>query len=328
MRLLTDLPSSRLLTRAFVLGAIVATFACTSPYPNPPDTRTDDVVDTLHGVAIADPYRWLEDQDAPEVREWIDQQNAYADTVVGQSPLRDRIRQRYAELTDLPSVGSPRNAGDYQIFTLRRPGQEQTGIYRRPKPEEDDEDEGPLDPYGDYEVVLDPHTMSSDFTTTVGIISIDRDGERMIYNVRDGGEDEVTIHVLDLETGEQLPDSMPRGLYGDFSFKRDGSGFYYSLRSRVTGGRVYFHEWGADMADDVELFGDGYGPDKFVGMSQLNSRYLLFDVWHGWSRVELYVQDLEDGGPPVSITGDAQARFYPQFIEDELHMRTNLDASN
>ena len=97
--------------------ALIATTGCSSPYPAPPDTRKDPVVDVIHGVEFRDDYRWLEDQGAPETRQWIAAQNDYAETIVGESPLRERIRTRLRELIDIPEVGTPRKAGGYVRYS-------------------------------------------------------------------------------------------------------------------------------------------------------------------------------------------------------------------
>ncbi|UCC73786.1 MAG: S9 family peptidase [Gemmatimonadota bacterium] len=307
-----------------LMAAVATATACTSPHPPPPETRREAVVDTMHGVELVDPYRWLEDQESPETRAWIERQNAYAEAVVADTLLRAELADRLRALMDVDDVGSPRRGADYEYFSMRRAGDDQWVIYRRLAPDE----ASPVDPQGDYEVVIDPHEMSPGHTTSVSVQSISRDGRLMIYSVRDGGQDEVEIRVRNLEQGTDLPDGLPNALYSSISFKGDDSGFYYSRRSRETGARVYFHRLGTDIGEDEELFGAGYGPDKFVGMSRIdNGRFRLYDVWHGWSRMELHFQDVEDGGPVVTLADSTMnARFYAQFLEGELYMRTNLDA--
>jgi prolyl oligopeptidase len=300
------------------LAALAAmALACASPYPKPPDTRREAAVDTIHGVEFVDHYRWLEDQASPETRAWIDAQNAYADTVVGPTLLREELEERLRELTDVDDFSSPRRNGDHEYFSMRRAGQDKRVIYRRPAPDEPTR----IDPDGEYEVILDPHEMSPGHTTSVSIVSFSPDDRYMIYSVRDGGQDETEIRILDLETLTDAPDVLPNGLYSNFSWEDEGSGFYYSARSRQTGARIRFHRLGTPIEEDEELFGEGYGPDKFIGMSEIaDGRYRLFDVWHGWSRIELHFQDIESGGPIVTLVDSmVGARFYTQFLEDEPH---------
>jgi prolyl oligopeptidase len=125
------------------------------------------VVDTLHGVAIADDYRWLEDQEAPETRAWIVAQNAYTEQVVGASPLRDRIRARLTELMDREDIGDVETIGDHQYFTMRRRGEPHDRVYRRPLPEDADAPEPTAQ--GEYEVVLDPTDFDPGQRVTVDL---------------------------------------------------------------------------------------------------------------------------------------------------------------
>ncbi len=310
--------------------ALVASFvwatACSPPYPSPPETRRLAVVDTLHGVEFIDPYRWLEDQESPRTRAWIDAQNAYSETIIGESALRAELRARLAALMDDDDFGSPSRHGDYEYFWLRRKGTELPVIYRRPAPDS----AAPIDPAGSYEIIIDPHGLSPDNTIRAEIESLSQDGKYLIYSLRDGGQDEVEIRIRDLEAGADLPDILPNGLYSSISWKQDGSGFYYSGRSRTSGARIRFHRLGTEISSDEELFGEGYGPDKFVSMRQADSgRYFIYDVWHGWSRIEVHVQDIANRGPVVEVAGAGlNARFFPQFHDGKLYLLTSLDAPN
>jgi prolyl oligopeptidase len=134
-------------TRVLSLGFLFAA-ACSSPRPAPPETKRVEVRETLHGVELVDPYRWLEDQESPETRQWIDAQNAYAETVVGESERRARLRTRLGALLRPPEIGFPRKAGDFEYFTLRRESDDLPAIYRRPAPPEGEVP--PIDPTASY----------------------------------------------------------------------------------------------------------------------------------------------------------------------------------
>ena len=317
-------------TAALTTVGLTLVLACGSPYPPPPETVRDPVVDTLHGVAIADDYRWLEDQDSPETRAWIAAQNAYAEQIVGDTPLRSELEGRLRELMDVQGAVFPRRAGDYEYFSLRKPGREVAAIYRRPAPEE--REDGPMDPAGDFEVVIDPLDIHPDGTTGVSIRDFSPDGNLMLYAIRDGGQDELMIRVRDLTTGEDLPDRLPNFLYGSTFFDPQGTGFYYTWRSREVGPRVRHHTLGTDIDQDTELFGEGHGPEKFINVTQItedgDGRYLFYAVQHGWARTDVYLQDLSAGGGPEPIVVGAPARFSPRFVRGELYLLTNVDAPN
>ena len=331
MRFLSDWRWGVLRKLSVVVLAVAVLSACDnsdSRIPPPPETRVGQVVDTLHGVAVPDPYRWLEDTDGVETRAWVEAQNAYSEQIVDNPPVRAWLEQRLRELTDRDDVGSPQQAGDYEYFTLRRMGEEVAAIYRRPAPATGDTAE--IDPAGEYEKVLDPLEWSPDGTTSLGILSFSPDGKLLLYSVRDGGPDEYAVRVRDLELGEDLPDRLPPTLYSGVAFTGDGSGFYYTrrLRDREEGTRVLLHRLGTDMATDVVLFGDGYGPSTYLDVSEVqDGRSWLYAVRHGWARSELYIQD-RDGGTVRTIVNDADARFYDEVHDGQLYMRTNLGADH
>ncbi|MFN8059034.1 MAG: prolyl oligopeptidase family serine peptidase [Vicinamibacterales bacterium] len=317
----------------------------TSRAPAPPATRTVDVVDTIHGETFADPYRWLEDQGAPETRRWIDAQNAYGEQVLGRPPLRAALETRLRALMDRPDIGTPQAGGDFEYFTLRRAGEELPVLYRRAvtrpargaagAPGSVTPPRAPVDPAGTYEVVVDPTPMSADGTTRVELVAVEPQGRFLVYGVRDGGQDEFAMRIRDLASGRDLDDGFPPALYSSIVVLEDGSGFYYSRRSRQTGARIHVHRWNTDPAQDPMLFGAGYGPTAFVTVQQgAHGRALAFVVQHGWARSEVFVQRVDGTSavgarPVVRVTPDgAPARFYPRFVGDELWMRTDLDASN
>lgn len=247
-------------SRAFLLVLATAVACARSAYPPPPATRETPVVDTLHGVAIADPYRWLEDQQSEEVHRWIALQNAYADSILGDTPSRRRIAGRLRELMGAPNVGALRRAGDWEYFTLRRTGEEAAAIFRRKAPKEAQV----IDPSQTYEKVLDPLTLRSDATTSIGIEGLSTNGDLLLYSVRDGGADEISVRVRDLRRGVDLPDSLPWALYGSLSFDPQNRGIYYVHRSRESGPRLKYHRFGTPVSADSVLLGDALAPTAFL----------------------------------------------------------------
>src|ERR1700742_4730958 len=98
---------------------------------SPPATEARPVTETLHGVEVTDPYRWLEDQQSPETRAWIDRQNAYTDAMIGSLPERARFAPRIAALLDVEQVSTPRVRGGRYFFTKRKAGEDLFSIYMR-----------------------------------------------------------------------------------------------------------------------------------------------------------------------------------------------------
>jgi prolyl oligopeptidase len=283
------------------------------------------VVDTLHGVGVPDPYRWLEDQNSTEVRDWIATQERYADSVLGPgTPLRREVRTRLEELMDTPNAGAPRKAGDWEYFTLRRPGDAVAAIYRRRAPK----DPTPIDPSAVYEKVIDPLSIRNDGTTSVGIEGFSSDGRVMMYSVRDGGPDEISVRFRNLGREADLPDSLPWALYSSLNLDPKGGGVHYVLRSREKGPRYKYHRFGTPLTADSVLYGEGLAPTAFLNVSNANGgRFRLYTIGHGWARHQVFVQDLQKpGSPPTDISQGLTAHFAPQFIDGTLWMRTDHEA--
>jgi len=300
-----------LLAVARVAPAATATIA-------PPATRADSVKETLHGVEIADPYRWLEDKNSPETRAWIDAQNQYTEAMLGPQPGRDAIRKRLSQLLKVDQVTVPYERGGLYVYTRRNADQDLPVIVARRGAQ------------GQEEVLVDPHPLSTDHTVSVSILDVSDDGHLLAYGTRKGGEDEVTVSLLDLDSKQVLPDNLPRARYFGLSLEPGRKGYYYT-RFGTEGSRVYHHRMGTDVANDSLLFGEGYGPGKIV-VSQLSDdgRRLLIAVYYGSAtdRSEVYVKDVEHGGPVVPIVNDIEAYFQPDIAGDHVYMQTNWKASN
>jgi prolyl oligopeptidase len=283
-----------------------------------PATRVANIAETLHGVTITDPYRWLEDQDSPDTRAWINAQNEYSAAMLGALPIRTKIRERLTQLLKIDTIGVPRARGGRYFFSKRRADQNQSVIYVRNGFN------------GKDEVLIDPNTMSSDQTTSVGIQDISEDGKLLVYGVRQGGEDEVTVKLMEVDTRKDLPDRLPKGRIG-VSLKPDKTGFYYSRFTNNVGGRIFYHAMGTDPANDTEVFGKGYGPQVFVGVNvSPDGHYLFLVASHGSAgdKTELYLQDLRTNGPITPIVNDIDAGFSTDIASDHLYLLTNWNAPN
>ncbi len=320
--------SPRVLAAAAMLaaGALAAGCAAPAAWPTPPETRVEVVTDTLHGVEIADPYRWLEDQDRPETRAFLEAQNEYARRVVSDAALESRIAVRLRELMEVAAVSAPRPAGEHEIFTLRRPGESQARIYRRPQAADAAGAGRRPDPDGEYELLLDPAELGFDEFASLDLVDVSPDGSLLLYRIRDGGLDEISVRLFDLETGEHRPDRLPEALYGRIAFDGSGGGFHYVHRSREDGPRVRHHRIGTSREADRELFGAGYGPETFLQFQELDEgQLLLLGVQHGWMRNEIFVMEMDTGEVhPVLEGRRAHAAARPD--DGRLLLLTNLDA--
>jgi prolyl oligopeptidase len=299
----------------FAVVLISAAPAVRAQESKPPLSRVDNIREVIHGVEIIDPYRWLEDQESAETRAWIEAQNKYSHSLLDNLPARPLIQKRLSELLRVDTVSTPFEPGGRYFLFKKRAEDDLSILYLR---------EG-LN--GKDEVLIDPHTLSVDHTTDIGLLDASGDGKLIIYSVRRGGQDETELRVMDVDKRKDV-DQLPNALYRGVSMKKDGSGFYYNLQRRDTGIRVFYHAIGADPSKDVQVFGEGYGPDKWIGAAVSDDgKYLLFGVQHGWARDELYLQNLP-GGAIQPIVNDIDAHFDGWFAGNRLVMQTDWKAPN
>lgn len=303
-----------------LLATIMAGPACNQAVPaDPPVSKVEVVVDTLHGHGIEDPYRWLEEQDSSDTRVWIDAQNRYTQSVLERISGREKVRQRLTELIKVDRIGRPIERNGRYFLYKRAADQDQYVIYKR---------EGL---HGADEVLVDANAMSTDHSVSCDILDISRDGKLLAYTVQRGGEDEKEVRFLDVETGQELADVFPRANYFGLSITADNRALYYCLYDFEKGARVYYHAFGADRAEDKLIFGEGYGPEKIIGCElSEDRRYLLLPVYYGSSgtKNEFYYLDVAKGGPVKTLVNDIEARFYGQVAGGKIFVQTNWEAPN
>ncbi len=299
--------------------------ALNSPVPKPPKTRAEPVTETINGVRVTDPYRWLEDQNAPETRAWIDEQNRYTQSILGSLPGRDAIHKRYEQLLRVDVIMTPTARGSRYFFTKRRAEQNQAVIYLR---------EGLT---GQDQVLIDPNSMSADQTTSVSVSNVSDDGKLMLYTIRRGGEDETELHVMDVDARRDLTDVMPHDRYFNFVLKPDKSGFFYSKylytpTHQAIGSRAYYHRMGTNPSEDREIFGSQYGPTESVNPDiSIDGRWLILYVSHGSSgdKVDIFAQNLAENGQILPVAEGLNAGFEgAEVVNDHFYLMTNYQAPN
>jgi len=317
--------------RAFVAIAVIAgmtgcgrrgaaEFGADVDIGAPPPTRTDDVVDVMHGVEVPDPYRWLEDQESPETRAWIDAQNAYTDGIFAELPGRERLTGLVTELLKVDQMGAPRRRGDRYFFMKRGADEDLSVIYTR---------DGAA---GEDRVVIDPHGMSEDHTTSAFPVDISDDGQLMVYSVRQGGVDETEVRIRNVDTGEDLPDVLPANRYGSGTLTPDKTGMFYGIYGTQEP-RIYYHRLGTDPSDDPEIFGEGYTMQD-IPQFQLSDdgKKMLITVSEGSSGpTRLLLADVREGGTLgdiETVIDDGVSRTFGDFAGDKLLLTTDLDAPN
>ncbi len=207
---------------SLLLGAVVgtSTVACVDnskiknmPYP---ETERGDVVDNYFGVEVADPYRWLEDDNSDATAAWVKAQNIVTNDYLSQIPFRGAIKDRLTDLWNYTKESAPSKHGDYYYYSYNDGLQNQSVIYRKAS----------LD--GEAEVFLDPNTLSEDGTKALGSITFSKDGKYCAYGVSASGSDWVEIFVLDTETMKLCKDHINWLKFSGSVWAPDSKGFYYS----------------------------------------------------------------------------------------------------
>jgi len=292
--------------------------------PLPPPTEAKPVTETIHGVAITDPYHWLEDSKSPETRAWIAAQMKYTQQYLDQLKIRPEIVRRLTELVRVETYSIPVEAEGRYFFTKRLPEENQASIYMRKGLK------------GPDERLVDATKLSADQNTNVSIADVSKDGSLLLYGVREGGADEESVHLLDVNSGKDGGEILPRARYLGISLTPDKLGIYYA---KFQGGNTeaYFHRMGSPAADDRVIFGGSFNGETFGPMQLItvsvseNGRYLIIDVNHGVppKRVDIYVKDLRTPDSPIRpIVHGLDYRFLPINYNDDLYVLTDYQAEN
>jgi prolyl oligopeptidase len=291
--------------------------------PTYPETRSQDVIEVLHGEAIPDPYRWLEDGEAPETRLWTDRQNELTESYLAAVPAREQIRRRLGELLSIGVLGTPTPVrGRY--FYLRREGrQNHPVLYWRHGLDSADR------------VAVDPNALNEAGTTALDWYYPSEDGRLLAYGLSENGSEESVLHLLELESGRHLPDRIPHMRAAALAWLPDASAFYYSrhpAQDEVPAGEehyhraIYMHRLGTDPADDPLVYRPAQ-KEYWPGVSlSPDGRWLLIEVARTFDQTDLYVRDLASGGPLVPVAENLPATFEGEIAHGRLFIRTNLDA--
>jgi len=269
-----------------------------------PETRRVDQVDEQFGVKVADPYRWLENdvRKDPEVRAWVDAENAVTNAYLATLPGRDVFKARMTQLFDYERFGVPVKKGGRYFYSRNSGLQNQAVLYVR------DSVDGP------GRVLIDPNGWSKDGATALGEWRPSEDGSKMLYTIQDGGTDWRTIKVLDVVTGQILADTIEWVKFSGVGWAKDGSGFYYSAFPAPAEGakfqalnenqKVYLHRLGTAQSADLLIYATPDKPQQ--GHSpQLtdDGKWLVITTTEGTdNRYEVTVLDLtKPGAKPRTI---------------------------
>lgn len=295
-----------------------------------PDATRETTIDTLHGVPVADPYRWLERGDATETRRWADEQRALLADRAASWIGREHWRRRVGELLAGGGISVPTWRGERQFFMRRNPDQQHAVLLT-------------VDADGTERVLIDPSALDAQDLTTLDAWQPSPDGTLLAFQLSEGGTEESAIHVMRVADGSAVDSPIDRVRYSPIAWLADSSGYYYVRKPHPSlvpadetqyHRRVWLHRLGTDPeSDDVEIFGAGQVITSYFGVEvSRDGRWLQIGVSEGTAaRNDLWWADLSASSPeapalqPIQVGVDAQTWIHTTG-DGRAFVYTDLDA--
>ncbi len=293
-----------------------------------PQTRKADQVDHYHGVKIADPYRWLEDDNSAETKAWVEAQNKVTFAWLETIPQRPAIHDRLTKLWNYERFGVPHQQGERYFYSRNSGLQNQSVLYVAES----------LD--AEPRVLLDPNTLSADGTVALSGYDVSDDGRLIAYGISRAGSDWMEWRVRDVATGKDRDDLIQWVKFSGASWTKDASGFFYSRYNEPKPGEslsgkneyqeLFFHQLGTPQSKDVRIYQrPDHGDWGFSGQVTDDGRYLVIHVSQGTeTKNRVFYEDLADPkAEVVKLLTDFDASY--DFIDNDgplFFFLTDFDA--
>ncbi|HUP88597.1 MAG TPA: prolyl oligopeptidase family serine peptidase [Longimicrobiales bacterium] len=263
-----------------------------------PATKKVDVAEDYHGTRVADPFRWLEDQNGAETAAWVQAENDVTFPYLSRLPERDKIKKRMTELWNYSRYSTPFREGGQYFFYLNTGLQNQSVLYVQKTLKDS------------ARVLLDPNLLSSDGTVALSQLSISQNGRLLGYGTATSGSDWNEFHVRDIASGRDLPDTVRWVKFSDYTFTKDGRGFFYSrfpepnesekLKAALANHMVYYHTIGTPQSQDKLIYSDPAHPTRFMrAVITQDYRYAVIYIQENTDpKNRLYYIDLKNPDAP------------------------------
>ncbi len=312
-----------------ILLLFLAPFGCKEKTPalTYPITEKGDVVDDYFGTKVPDPYRWLEDDKAENVANWVETQNTVTFGYLEQVPFRDKIRSRLTEIYNYPRYSAPFRVGEYYFYMKNDGLQNQSVIYIQKG----------LD--GEPRVFLDPNTLSPDGTTRAFLTGFSNDDRYACYSRSEAGSDWTEMRIMEVETARELEDRIQWTKFGGATWQ--GNGFYYSgfekpeegkeLTAANENQKIFYHKLGTPQSEDFVIYEDPANPRRYYRAAVTeDERFLFLMISEGTRGNELHFKDLTAKKAEFMplVQGFEYDTFVVDNLEDKLILMTNMDAPN
>jgi len=294
-----------------------------------PNATRSDLVEEMHGVVVPDPYRWLEDAANEQTRAWVAEQGELTQSHRESWVLRDRFADSVSALLGAGAVGMPVHRHERVFFTRREPGQQFGVLFVR---EVD----------GTERVLIDPMELDPSGATTLDSWQPSKEGDRLAYQLSEGGTEESVMYVMDVATTEVIDGPIDRCRYSPVAWIPGGDSFYYvrTLPPEVLPEseqgfhrRVMLHRVGNNADDDPIVFGSGMTMTNYYGVEvSKDGRWLQISAAEGTEpRNDLWVADLTtspaDRPALQCVQADVDAQTSLTFERDgRVYVSTDLDA--
>ncbi len=292
-----------------------------------PGTLKTGQEDDYFGTKVADPYRWLEDDNSTATKDWVSKQNEVTSAYLSTIPFRDKVKTRLQELWNYPKYGSPFKKGSYYYFYKNDGLQNQSVLYRLTG----------LD--ATPEVFIDPNTLAADGTTSMSGLTFSKNNKYCAYLLAQSGSDWQTVYVMDAISKELMPDKLNWIKFSGISWNGD-EGFYYSRydapdeKSKLSKAnefhKAYYHKMGTPQSEDVLIYQDKEHPQRTLGTFLTeDGRFLILHISEGTSGQELWVKDMKKKNDfTLLFKGFDHEAGVVDNDGERLLIRTNMDAPN
>ena len=292
-----------------------------------PQTKKEAVKDTYFGTIVDDPYRWLENDESAETKDWVKRQNDTTQSYLEKIPFKTAIKERLTELMNFERYSQPVREGKYTYF-YKNSGLQNQSVFYRQKGEEEPE------------VFLDPNSFSKDGTTSLAGINFNKDGSLVAYQLSKGGSDWTQAVVMKAEDKSLIGDTLVNIKFSDITWQGN-EGFYYSSYDQPKEGsqlsgltqhhKLYYHKLGTPQNDDQLVFGGDQTPRRYIGAGVTeDERFLFITASNSTSGNELYIKDLsKPESEIISVVGNFDNNHY--LLDNDgtkLFIYTNFQAPN
>jgi prolyl oligopeptidase len=308
-----------MMTKLLLFSAITMIFSASlfaqTKY-NYPQTKKVEQIDDYHGTKVADPYRWLEDDNSAETKAWVEAQNKVTNAYLATIPEREALKKRLTELWNYEKYSAPFKEGGKYFYFKNDGLQNQSVLYVA----ESISDKG--------RVLLDPNTLSPDGTVALSGLAISDDGKTMAYGLASAGSDWQEWRFRDVETGKDLSDVLKNIKFSGASWTKDGKGVYYSRypaaddKSKLSAEnfyqKLYFHKIGTPQSEDVLIYERPEDKEMFVsGFVTDDGNWLVINVGKGTAPMNMvYVKNLTMEKAPIMPVVDKLEADYSYIGND------------